>query len=323
MSLLRRVSDAIQQRLVRAPEQEAGDPVKDLEKAYQQQLIQLQQVRRNVADVVTAKKRLEIHGADLQRQADHLQEQARSALREGREDQARAALTRAQVAQSQLTDLRQQIGPLNEQEQQLQLLVHQLQTKVEAFRTQREALRARHTAAQATLQAGQVLSGLTEEMDDANRTVARARERTDQAQAQASAIQGLIGRPEEGLPASASEIDRQLQLGSGQAHVEAQLQAMRAQMELPDTVLVVRIQGEGQYRLARADAGKLEVGDRNLTSAIESGDEERFRTAVNDLLGTVRSLGSRLDANDLRPSDIVLPAPDMSLEEAKRILDGG
>ena len=98
---------------------------------------------------------------------------------------------------------------------------------------------------------------------------------------------------------------------------------MKAQMELPDTVLVVRIQGEGQYRLARSDAGKLEAGDRSLTSAIESGDEERFRAAVDDLLGTVRSLGTRLDANDLRPSDIVLPAPDMSLVEAKRILEEG
>lgn len=323
MSLLRRMSDAIQQRLVRANEPPPEDPIKDLEKSYQQQLIQLQQVRRNVADVVMAKKRLEMHASELQHQVDGLQEQARSALREGREDRARAALSRARIAQSQLTDLRQQITPLDDQEQQLQLLVQQLQSKIAAFRTQRQALQAQHTAAQATLQARQVLGGLTEEMDDAHRTVARARERTDQAQAQASAIQGLIGGPEDALPAGASDIDRQLQQGSGQAHVEAQLQAMKAQMELPDAVLVVRIQGEGQYRLARADAGKLDAGDRSLTSAIETGDEERFRAAVADLLGVVRSLGTRLGANDLRPSDIVLPAPDMSLEEAKRIFEGG
>ena len=70
----------------------AEDPAETLDYAYERQLEDLQSVKKGIADVVTAKKRLQLREEDLRRQADKLDGQAREAMAGGREDLARAAL---------------------------------------------------------------------------------------------------------------------------------------------------------------------------------------------------------------------------------------
>ena len=72
----------------------AKDPSETLDYSYEEQLRQLQNVKRGIADVTTAKKRLEMQYTSMQQQADKLDGQARSALQQNREDLAREALTR-------------------------------------------------------------------------------------------------------------------------------------------------------------------------------------------------------------------------------------
>lgn len=321
MSLLQRLADLIHQKPRRAIDQ-AENPVEALDYSYQKQLEQLQKVKRNVADVLTSEKRLEIQAAQLQQQAGKMQGQARRALEQGREDLARIALTRAQMAQAQIVTLRDQVAQLREQEQRLAVMAQQLQAKVEAFRTQKEAMKAQYTAAQATARVGEAVTGMSEEMQDATLMVERARERTEAMQARAAAIDELVGSGALDQIGVGDDVEKQLQAATTEIQVEAQLEAMKNQLALPEAMLVVRIQGEGQYRLGAGQRSRLDTFDQQLTSAIETGDEAAFKKAVTEIAAFVRDQGTRLEADDLRPSDVVLPADDMSLTEAKQILRG-
>src|SRR2546423_14256584 len=69
----------------------AENPTETLDYSYEQQLQLLQNVKRGVADVVTAKKRLEMQTQQLEQSVVKLETQARQALGAGREDLARQA----------------------------------------------------------------------------------------------------------------------------------------------------------------------------------------------------------------------------------------
>ena len=80
----------------------AEDPAETLDYSYQKQVEQLQNVKKGIADVVTAKKRLQMQEATLQQSVVKLDTQARQALAAGKEDLARTALERKNVAQTEL-----------------------------------------------------------------------------------------------------------------------------------------------------------------------------------------------------------------------------
>src|SRR5262245_63546616 len=97
----------------------AENPSETLDYSYEEQLRQLQNVKRGIADVATAKKRLELQYTSMQQQTDKLDGQARHALKAKREDQAREALTRKAAIQGQLGSIMQQGQQLEAQQQKL------------------------------------------------------------------------------------------------------------------------------------------------------------------------------------------------------------
>src|SRR2546423_11923094 len=80
----------------------AENPTETLDYSYEQQLQLLQNVKRGVADVVTAKKRLQMQNEQLEQSVVKLETQARQAVAAGREDLARQALERQSAVQQQL-----------------------------------------------------------------------------------------------------------------------------------------------------------------------------------------------------------------------------
>src|SRR5213078_3561618 len=86
----------------------AENPAETLDYSYEEQLRQLQNVKRGIADVATAKKRLEIQYTSMQQQVDKHDGQAKAAVQANREDLAREALTRKAAVQSQLDGIMQQ-----------------------------------------------------------------------------------------------------------------------------------------------------------------------------------------------------------------------
>jgi hypothetical protein len=81
--------------------------------------------------------------------------------------------------------------------------------------------------------------------------------------------------------------------------------------------MIVRVAGEGQYRLPDEDAERLNELDNRAVASVEQGDETGFHELWSQMLGLVASDGNALDDDELVESDVVLPPRDVSFEEAK------
>ncbi|MFJ3444069.1 hypothetical protein ACIPM2_23165 [Streptomyces sp. NPDC086081] len=84
--------------------------------------------------------------------------------------------------------------------------------------------------------------------------------------------------------------------------------------------MIVRIMGEGQVILADGHLAELDKLDDELLAEMENGDSPGFRRTLHALLTKVRDLGEPLPDDSLEPSDLILPAPDATLEEVRELL---
>src|SRR5438309_6552975 len=209
----------------------AENPNETLDYSYEEQLRQLQNVKRGIADVTTAKKRLELQDTTMQQQVDKLDGQARQALQSGREDLAREALTRKTAVQGQLEGILQQGQQLEAQQRKLMEGERTLQAKVEAFRTQKEVIKAQYSAAEAQVRIGEAATGIGEQMADVGLAVQRAKDKTEQMQARANAIDELTTSGAlTDLTSSGDDIDRQLAQISQGGQVDDELAMMKAEL---------------------------------------------------------------------------------------------
>src|SRR5438270_3363150 len=127
----------------------AENPNETLDYSYEEQIRQLQNVKRGIADVTTAKKRLELQYTSMQQQVEKLDGQAKDALKANREDLAREALTRKAAIQGQLEGIMESGQQLEAQQAKLVESEKALSMKVEQFRTQKEVIKAQYSAAEA------------------------------------------------------------------------------------------------------------------------------------------------------------------------------
>jgi phage shock protein A len=212
----------------------AEDPGETLEYSYQKQMELLQNVKKGIADVVTAKKRLQLQAQKLEQQVVKLDTQARQALAGGNEQLARTALERKQFAQTELQSLDTQVTELENQQQQLIDKEQSLRSKLEQFRTKKEVVKAQYSAAEASVRISEAASGVGEEMADVGMAMQRAYDKTENMRARANAMEELeaAGAFDDAmtLGTGQDDIDRQLsQLTSG-TQVDDELQQMKAEL---------------------------------------------------------------------------------------------
>jgi hypothetical protein len=81
--------------------------------------------------------------------------------------------------------------------------------------------------------------------------------------------------------------------------------------------VIVRVSGEGQFRLPDADADRLNELDNRAVNAVEQGDQIGFRELWSQMLELVASDGNALDDDELVESDVILPPRDVTFQEAK------
>lgn len=210
----------------------AEDPGETLDYSYEKQLELLQNVKRGVADVVTAKKRLEMQTATLEQSVVKLDGQARQALQAGREDLAKEALQRKAVAQEQLQGLDQQVQGLEAQQEKLVTSEKQLSAKIEAFRSQKEVIKAQYSAAEASVRIGEAATGIGEQMADTGLAIQRAKDKTEQMQARASAVDELVesGALEDFTSGGETDLDRELRQLATSTKVDDELAKMKAEV---------------------------------------------------------------------------------------------
>lgn len=88
--------------------------------------------------------------------------------------------------------------------------------------------------------------------------------------------------------------------------------------------MIIRIMGEGQFRLPEGAVEELNHLDTDLESAVERQDEDAFHTALRKLLDRARDLGEVLPPDVIEPSDLILPGEGATIEEVRDLLaDGG
>jgi hypothetical protein len=86
--------------------------------------------------------------------------------------------------------------------------------------------------------------------------------------------------------------------------------------------MIVRLMGEGQYRVDDALLARLNELDGEVAKAVEAGDERALWSGLQTLADAVRERGEKLADDDLSPSDAIIPPEDLSLEEAHELLEG-
>jgi hypothetical protein len=84
--------------------------------------------------------------------------------------------------------------------------------------------------------------------------------------------------------------------------------------------MIVRILGEGQLEVPDSAADELNELDRALEAAVERMDEAAFGPALAALLAKVRELGSPAKADELRPSELIIPHDDATMADVHRLL---
>jgi phage shock protein A len=212
----------------------AEDPAETLDYSYQKQLESLQNVKKGIADVVTAKKRLQMQSQKLEQTVVKLDTQARQALSQGNEELTRVALERKNVAQTELQSLDQQVSELEAQQQKLIDSEQKLRTKIEAFRTKKEVIKAQYSAAEAQVRISEAATGVGEQMADVGLAMQRAVDKTENMRARADAVSELeaAGTFEDltALGSGDDDIDRQLKQLSSQSAVDDELAKMKAEL---------------------------------------------------------------------------------------------
>jgi phage shock protein A len=228
----------------------AEDPAETLDYSYQRQLESLQNVKKGIADVVTAKKRLQMQSQKLEQSVVKLDTQARQALSQNNEELARVALERKNVAQTELQSLDQQVSELENQQTKLTESEQRLRQKIEAFRTKKEVIKAQYSAAEAQVRIGEAATGVGEEMADVGLAMQRATDKTEQMRARADAVSELE---------AAGTFEDLTQLGSGSDDIDRQLHQLSSQSQVDDELS--RMKAELGAGSGPAEAGQLPAGE--------------------------------------------------------------
>ena len=84
--------------------------------------------------------------------------------------------------------------------------------------------------------------------------------------------------------------------------------------------MIVRLMGEGQYRVGDALRGRLNELDDRAGAALEASDETELDAILDQMFELVRADGEKLADDDLSPSDAVIPPSDLTLEESRELM---
>jgi phage shock protein A len=200
MSIGNRVAKWWQSR--QSGDDDAGALKDRLDQTYRTQTALLQQVRRGVADVATSRKRVDLQLATIAQQATQLDQQASEAVAAGRDDDARAALTRKVALDKTAVDLRARRDDLLAEERKLEQSALTIEQDVESFRIRKDTLSARHTAASARAEINSAASGINSTVSEVGQAMEAAERRTREMEARSDAVDELVS---EGVIGTAGE----------------------------------------------------------------------------------------------------------------------
>ena len=83
--------------------------------------------------------------------------------------------------------------------------------------------------------------------------------------------------------------------------------------------MIVRLLNEGQWRVDDSVEQELSRLDDEAMAALERNDEESLDATLATMGDLVRTRGEELPADDLSTSDVIIPPPDLTLEETRQL----
>jgi phage shock protein A len=198
---------------------------------YERHLAQVYGQRRELAEFVTAKKRLERQLDRRQRQFVRLDAGALKALELGREDLARLALERKRLVGEDLLALKQLIDDMQRQQTQMIANGRETRWRLERLRFRTLATKTRYTAAKAQLTIADELDGMYARLRDAESRLQRTTDEIEEKKLQADVMDELertgVLAP---IGAGPVDIDRQLRELQSGGSIDTQIARMKGEL---------------------------------------------------------------------------------------------
>ena len=229
MGLTNRLSTVIKQKVNQLLDK-YEDPRQALDYSHVKQTEMLNKLRRDIAEVITSKKRLEMQKAKLWDNIRTLDEQAHRSIEVEREDLAKLALERKNSNLLQVQGLEKQIAEMQNEQEKLEQTEKRLSAKVEEFKSKKEVIKAQYSAAEAQVRIKESVSGISEEMTDVGIAMNRAEDKTEKMKAKAQALDEMI---DSGVltdyTSDKDDIDKELEKITVKDSVEEELAKLKAQ----------------------------------------------------------------------------------------------
>ena len=231
MSILKRATDIFHAKANKALDKmEKPDEMLDL--SYEQMVGQITKVRRALVTIAASRKQIELQEDHLRQSMDHLTDQAKAALTQGREDLAKEALSRKATAQAEIDSMEPQRNQLTEEESKLTGTLKALQQRVQAFRTQKETMKAQYAAAQASASVNEDVAGISTTFSNSGEVLQRSQDKIAAMQARSGALDELLASGAlEDVGGGGDDIQRELNALSSSSQVDSELAALKAQLQ--------------------------------------------------------------------------------------------
>ncbi len=97
--------------------------------------------------------------------------------------------------------------------------------------------------------------------------------------------------------------------------------------------IIVRVSGQGQFKVNREIMDRINDIDNSIVSLLENADtdvdansikvkQKELNGKINEIINLIRTNGMPLDDKEITQSQIMIPNPDISVDEAKKIFRG-
>ena len=213
------------------------NPNETLDYSFEKQKELITNLRRQMVQVVAAKKQLEIQKAKLVESISTLEQQAKNALSSNREDLARLALERKNSMMIQIKNFDNQILDIQNEQMKLENTERRLSSKIDEFKSRKEIIKAQYSAAEAQVKIKESVTGISEEMSDVGMALSRAEEKTEKMKAKAQAMDEMIDTgvltdftSSFGSTSSNSNTDLELEKVSVNSEIDKELAKMKSEM---------------------------------------------------------------------------------------------
>jgi phage shock protein A len=229
--------DGLLTRAWRSLSAPAEDPRSSLPEVHERQLSVLAAVRRARTSLRETHDGLDVRAAAIRRRLPQLDQHAREALANHRDDLARIAATYRELAAVELARLERQAAEIADEERRLSLLDERLTGEISAFHEREDLLAARRSAATAQARINESLTSAASQLADLDAVLEQTEATTEQAEARATAISRLLSDGVLDDPARVLDglVERRAPGGDVSAAVEERLAALAEEVsvELP------------------------------------------------------------------------------------------